>query len=268
MRALLNASPEEQRRIIWSMSAADVLALDADFEAWAHEAQLPPKQEGWRTWLMMAGRGFGKTRAGAEWVEKIARSRPGVRIALVGATIDEARRVMVEGVSGVLSVAKRQRHRVKWEPSIGRLKWPNGSEAQLFSGDNPDGLRGPEHDFAWGAAAIGYRCCRVRRGTAGRRSAFSSATGRGLSCRRCAYRDVDRPCRQSCWLRHCGLAVHRADDRNVGIRQELAERRHLFRRGLGGRQNSGGEPDYRWRPSGWPKGGVSCRPFRWINPRC
>jgi phage terminase large subunit-like protein len=149
MRALLNASPEEQRRIVWSMSAADVLALDADFEAWAQEAQLPPKQEGWRTWLMMAGRGFGKTRAGAEWVEKVARSRPGVRIALLGATIDEARRVMVEGVSGVLSVAKRRRHRVKWEPSIGRLRWPNGSEAQLFSGDNPDGLRGPEHDFAW-----------------------------------------------------------------------------------------------------------------------
>jgi phage terminase large subunit-like protein len=82
-------------------------------------------------------------------VEKIARSRPGVRIALVGATIDEARRVMVEGVSGVLSVARRRRHRVKREPSIGRLTWPNGSQAQLFSGDNPDGLRGPEHDFAW-----------------------------------------------------------------------------------------------------------------------
>jgi phage terminase large subunit-like protein len=149
MLALVNASPEEQRRIIWKMSAADVLALDADFEAWAHEAQLPPKQEGWRTWLMLAGRGFGKTRAGAEWVEKIARSRPGVRIALVGATIDEARRVMVEGVSGVLAVAKRRRHKVKWEPSLGRLTWPNGSEAQIFSGDNPDGLRGPEHDFAW-----------------------------------------------------------------------------------------------------------------------
>jgi phage terminase large subunit-like protein len=98
---------------------------------------------------MLAGRGFGKTRAGAEWIEKIARSRPGVRIALVGATIDEARRVMVEGVSGVLSVARRRRHRVKWEPSLGRLRWPNGSEAQLFSGDSPDGLRGPEHDFAW-----------------------------------------------------------------------------------------------------------------------
>ncbi len=147
--ALAKAAPEAKRRIIEEMAWQDVLETDAEFERWAHEAQLPPQQDGWRIWLMMAGRGFGKTRAGAEWVEKIARSRPGIRIALAGATIDEARRVMVEGVSGVLSVAKRNRSRVKWEPGIGRLKWPNGSEAQLFSGDNPDGLRGPEHDFAW-----------------------------------------------------------------------------------------------------------------------
>jgi phage terminase large subunit-like protein len=138
------------------MTPSDLLAFDADFEAWAHESQLPPSDEGWRTWLMMAGRGFGKTRAGAEWVESLSRSRPGVRIALVGATIDEARRVMVEGVSGILRVAERRQHRVKWEPSLGRLTWPNGSEAQLFSGDNPDGLRGPEHDFAWCPSHFGH----------------------------------------------------------------------------------------------------------------
>ncbi|HET9811246.1 MAG TPA: terminase family protein [Sphingomicrobium sp.] len=158
IRLLLSASREEQRRLIWSMTAADLLALDADFETWAHDSQLPPRLEGWRTWLMMAGRGFGKTRAGSEWIEKIARSRPGVRIALVGATIDEARRVMVEGVSGILNVAKTNRSRVKWEPSLGRLRWPNGSEAQLFSGDNPDGLRGPEHDFAWCDELAKWRC--------------------------------------------------------------------------------------------------------------
>lgn len=146
---LARATPEVRRRILNSMTWQDALETDAEFERWAHENQLPPQDDGWRTWLMLAGRGFGKTRAGAEWVEELARSRPGVRIALVGATIDEARRVMVEGVSGVLSVAWRGRHRVKWEPSIGRLRWPNGSEAQLFSGDNPEGLRGPEHDFAW-----------------------------------------------------------------------------------------------------------------------
>ncbi len=70
---------------------SDALAFDADFEAWAHENQLPPGGEGWRVWLMMAGRGFGKTRAGAEWVHRLARW-PGARIALVAASIDEARK--------------------------------------------------------------------------------------------------------------------------------------------------------------------------------
>jgi phage terminase large subunit-like protein len=147
--ALARAAPEVKRRIIASMTWQDLVEWDADFERWIHEGQIEPSSEGWRTWLMMAGRGFGKTRAGAEWIERLARSRPGVRIALVGATIDEARRVMVEGVSGILAVAKRNQTKLKWEPSLGRLTWPNGSQAQLFSGDSPDGLRGPEHDFAW-----------------------------------------------------------------------------------------------------------------------
>jgi len=156
--ALAKAKPHVKRRIINGMTFQDMLDTDAEYERWIHEGQMEPAGDGWRTWLMMAGRGFGKTRAGAEWVEKIARSRPGVRIALVGATIDEARRVMVEGVSGVLSVAKRRRHRVKWEPSIGRLRWPNGSEAQLFSGGSPDCLRGPEHAFAWCAPVARLHC--------------------------------------------------------------------------------------------------------------
>lgn len=109
---------------------------------------------------MMAGRGFGKTRAGAEWIEKIARSRPGMQIALVGASIDDARKVMVEGVSGILCVARLRRRKVIWEPSMGRQTWPNGSRAQLFSGDSPDGLRGPEHDIAWCAPDARHcRCC-------------------------------------------------------------------------------------------------------------
>ncbi len=140
--------PNQQAELLANMSPMDALAFDADFEAWAHANQLPPQSEGWRVWLMMAGRGFGKTRAGAEWVHRLARAG-GCRIALVGASIDDARSVMVEGVSGLLAVARRRRIRVKWEPSLGRLSWQGGSEAQLFSGDNPDGLRGPEHHFAW-----------------------------------------------------------------------------------------------------------------------
>ena len=138
----------QQQALIADMSPADLLRLDADFEFWAHRGQMAPQAEGWRVWLMMAGRGFGKTRAGAEWIHRLAMTG-GKRIALVGATIDEARAIMVEGVSGLLSIAGHKRVKVKWEPGARRLIWPRGSVAELFSGESPDGLRGPEHDFAW-----------------------------------------------------------------------------------------------------------------------
>ena len=147
-RILREATKEEQRRALKFATAEQLLAWDADFEEWAHKNQLPPGGEGWRTWLMMAGRGFGKTRAGAEWIFRLANVKP-VSIALVGATIADARSIMVEGVSGLLSIGRRYRKRLRWEPSLGRLTWPNGSEAKLFSGDSADGLRGPEHEFAW-----------------------------------------------------------------------------------------------------------------------
>ena len=147
-RILREATKEEQRRALKFATAEQLLAWDADFEEWAHKNQLPPGGEGWRTWLMMAGRGFGKTRAGAEWIFRLANVKP-VSIALVGATIADARSIMVEGVSGLLSIGRRYRKRLRWEPSMGRLTWPNGSEAKLFSGDSADGLRGPEHEFAW-----------------------------------------------------------------------------------------------------------------------
>ena len=103
---LRDATKEKMRRFAAKLTIADLLRLDAWFELWAHESQLPPKAEGWRVWLMRAGRGFGKTRAGAEWVHGLASSRPGARIALVGATIADARSIMVEGVSGLLNIAK------------------------------------------------------------------------------------------------------------------------------------------------------------------
>jgi phage terminase large subunit-like protein len=143
------ASEEQQRKILENASVEHMLKIDADFEQWAHKNQLPPSGEGWRVWLMMAGRGFGKTRAGAEWIFRLASGKPKLRVALVGASIADARSIMVEGVSGLLGIAKRCRRRLNWEPSLNRLKWPNGSEAQLFSGDSANGLRGPEHDFAW-----------------------------------------------------------------------------------------------------------------------
>src|SRR6476469_2869308 len=80
---LMNAPEELQRWAIAKLTPEQALKWDADFEQWAHSNQLPPGGEGWRTWLMMAGRGFGKTRAGAEWIFRLANGKPGVRVALV-----------------------------------------------------------------------------------------------------------------------------------------------------------------------------------------
>lgn len=140
-----------------------MLAMDGDFENWADDGQLPPEGEGWRIWLMLAGRGFGKTRAGAEWIHRLASGRKKFRIALVAATMAEARSIMVEGVSGIMAVAGRNsRRRVKWEPSLNRITWHSGSQAQLYSGDSADGLRGPEHHFAWCTTAGRRACGRLR----------------------------------------------------------------------------------------------------------
>ncbi len=117
------------------------------WEGWARDEQLPPR-EAWRTWLISAGRGFGKTRAGAEWVRGVARSNPGARIALVGASLPEVRSVMVEGDSGVLAAAPGALAPV-FEPSLRKLTWENGAVAWLYSAGEPDSLRGPQHSHAW-----------------------------------------------------------------------------------------------------------------------
>lgn len=149
MEQLALMPPDERNAILARMHPRDLLRFDAWFEAWAHEGQLPPEGTGWRTWLMMAGRGYGKTRAGAEWVHQLALPRRGTRIALVAATLHEARQIMVEGRSGLIAVAKTRGTRLRWEPSSGTLRWPGGTIAQIFSGDSPEALRGPEHHFAW-----------------------------------------------------------------------------------------------------------------------
>ncbi|GAA0737990.1 DNA-packaging protein [Sphingomonas japonica] len=115
-----------------------------DWEFWADPRQLPPPGD-WRVWLMLAGRGFGKTRTGAEWVHGLARN-PAARIALVGATQGDVRAVMIEGESGLLATARGP---VKFEATKGRLVWPSGAQAFVHSGECPDGLRGPQFGHAW-----------------------------------------------------------------------------------------------------------------------
>lgn len=113
----------------------------------ARDAQLPPDGD-WRTWLIMAGRGFGKTRAGAEWVRVVAEEFPQARIALVSSSLTEARAVMVEGESGILSCYPPERQPV-YEASLRRLRFPSGALAHLYSAIEPETLRGPQHSHAW-----------------------------------------------------------------------------------------------------------------------
>jgi phage terminase large subunit-like protein len=108
----------------------------------------------WTTWLMLGGRGAGKTRAGSEWIRGIALGEPDFsepplrRIALIGETFADARNVMVEGPAGILAVHSH-RERPTWSPSLRKLEWSNGAVAQVFSAEDPDSLRGPQFEAAW-----------------------------------------------------------------------------------------------------------------------
>lgn len=137
----------ERTRILSEISDEEAALLLHDWPFWARGKQLPPPPP-WRVWLILAGRGFGKTRTGAEWVR--AGAEPGRlrRIAVVGATAGDVRDVMVEGESGLLSVAPPW-SRPHYEPSKRRLTWPSGSIATLLSADDPDQVRGHQFDAAW-----------------------------------------------------------------------------------------------------------------------
>ena len=117
------------------------------WDVWGRAEQQPPPGE-WRTWLILAGRGWGKSRTGAEWVRAMATRGRARRIALVARTAADVRDVLIEGESGLLAI-HRADERPVWEPSRRRLTWPNGAIATTYSADEPDQLRGPQHDSAW-----------------------------------------------------------------------------------------------------------------------
>lgn len=149
---------EDLAELAGTLSAAHLELILGHWPLWARSDQLPPSatQGGgdWRVWLILGGRGAGKTRAGAEWVRAKALGRtpdgsPAARrIALVGETYGEVRRVMVEGVSGILDVHTAA-ERPRFEPSKGQIVWPNGAIAQVVSAEDADGMRGPQFDAAW-----------------------------------------------------------------------------------------------------------------------
>jgi len=115
---------------------------------WAHEAQRPPPDP-WRTWLFLGGRGAGKTRAAAEWVRDQVERGLRARFALIGPTLSDVREVMIEGPSGLRAIATRG-ERPAYFSSRRRLEWPNGAVGFVFSAEDPDSLRGPQFDGAWG----------------------------------------------------------------------------------------------------------------------
>ncbi|WP_167954276.1 DNA-packaging protein [Sphingomonas jejuensis] len=138
---------EARAEALRTLAPEHVANLAGNWPFWARPSQRPPVGP-WRVWLVMAGRGFGKTRMGAEWVRARAEADPRLRVALVGATIGDARQVMVEGESGLLAIAPADR-RPDWEPSLRRLTWPGGAQAFIYSAAEPETLRGPQHHIAW-----------------------------------------------------------------------------------------------------------------------
>ncbi len=140
------ASPKSKDKFVDGLSQGELDEFPFDFRNFRHPGQKPPAGD-WRIWLVMGGRGFGKTRAGAEWVRSVAEGDPFARIALVGTTLSEARSVMVEGESGLIACSHPDL-RPRFEPSLHRLRWPNGAQAFLYSAAEPESLRGPQHSHA------------------------------------------------------------------------------------------------------------------------
>lgn len=158
MRSASSASRSaaETQRLLSELPPDSLERLAYDWHIWARDEQLAPlttaNGEPWRTWLFLGGRGAGKTRAGAEWIRAEALGLPPSgrpkRLALVGPTIQHVRAVMIEGISGLLSIHPAH-ERPHFEPSKNQLVWPNGAIAQMFSADEYETLRGPQFDAAW-----------------------------------------------------------------------------------------------------------------------
>lgn len=132
-------------KVVGSIAGSERLAYT--WPLLGSQKQLPPPGN-WTTWLLLGGRGSGKTRAGSEWVRSAVMEGHIGRVALVGETFADAREVMVEGESGLLAIHPGH-ERPNWIASRRRLEWPNGAIGQVFSAEDPDGLRGPQFAAAW-----------------------------------------------------------------------------------------------------------------------
>jgi phage terminase large subunit-like protein len=144
MELLARKTRKEQERALSRFSNREASGLLYDWPSWARPSQLPPDDPDWVYYMMLAGRGSGKTRAGAEFVRACKNTLS--PIALIGATYDDVMGVMIEGQAGLQRIAPPGDYPVF---SRGRLTWPNGAVAQIFSAERPDRLRGPQHAVGW-----------------------------------------------------------------------------------------------------------------------
>jgi phage terminase large subunit-like protein len=139
----------DAERFLHDLSPAQMAEMPYDWSGlWARPNQLEPEGSGWLTWLVLAGRGWGKTRTGAEWIRQHVSDGTAKRIAFVAATAADCRDTLVEGKAGILEIFPPN-ERPSYEPSKRRVTFRNGAVATLFSSEEPDRLRGPEHDIAW-----------------------------------------------------------------------------------------------------------------------
>ena len=144
--SLASAPEEERQKILSELSEEEHRKLLYDWQFWARPKQFIPEGD-WYVWLVLAGRGFGKTRIGAEQIRRW-QEQGYKRFGLVGQTPAEVRDVMVEGDAGILACSSPDNY-PKYEPTKRRLTWSNGATAIAYSAENPEVLRGPQHEKVW-----------------------------------------------------------------------------------------------------------------------
>jgi predicted phage terminase large subunit-like protein len=140
--------PSNLREFIAELSNEEAIELFYDWQTWARPNQFVPPGDMWTIWLILAGRGWGKTRCGAEFVRFHVERGLASRIALIAEDAGDARDVMIEGESGILAISHPKCKPV-FVPSKRRIEWPNGAIATIYSDNDPETLRGPQHDLAW-----------------------------------------------------------------------------------------------------------------------
>ena len=138
-------TPAERLTLSETIDDDQFFFVHKDWQLNSRPEQRAPQDRNWRIWLFMGGRGAGKTRSGAEWIAEGVANGTFQRIGLIGATYNDARAVMIEGVSGL----KKLSDGARFEPSNHRVLWPNGAVATVLSADEPDSIRGHQFDTIW-----------------------------------------------------------------------------------------------------------------------